>query len=118
MAASMTAAGSPANVITLRWWSASASKPRRTTLGTAEMAPAMAATIRGFRPSEKFGTHSSMLVCPCVYDHKECPREKTIRRKHSIESFRTGTGALSVGRELRKPLRGAGHQDSQPDLPP
>src|SRR6266403_767514 len=111
MLASMTAAGSPANVITLRWWSASASKPRRTTLGTAEMAPAMAATIRGFRPSEKFGTHSSMLVCPCVYDHKECPREKTNRKKTLDQVISNGGLGTFRGREFRKPLPGAGHPD-------
>src|SRR5580658_132643 len=58
-AASATASGSPASVITLRLWSASLSCASTNTPGTSRIAVTMASTLAGSRPSEKFGTHST-----------------------------------------------------------
>src|SRR5580704_5060203 len=59
-AASATASGSPASVTTLRLWSASLSRSSKYTPGTSRMAAMMASILAASRPSEKFGTHSTI----------------------------------------------------------
>src|ERR1700730_3876401 len=58
IAASVTASGLPANVITERLWSASLVRSRTHAPATPLMASTRESTFYGSRPSEKFGTHS------------------------------------------------------------
>src|ERR1700757_536569 len=79
IAASPTASGSPASVMTHRLWSASISRSSTYTPGTLLIACTIASTLAASRPSEKFGTHSiSRFIVwfrlSVLGDRHDCPR--------------------------------------------